>query len=288
MSATQVSWLVTSVSVALVFFGLFAFSHAVAQTRSVPGRRWLDGYIVYLDRRIRVCFLKLDPRAIVRAQAVGIAAGLLVVALTRSALVLGVPLILAVAPALYLGWKRRQRSRMVTLQTDAFLLGLANSLKAVPTIGAALAGLLPVLENPLREEMVLALNELRVGNSIDQALLNVAARAQSPALDSALSALLVGQKVGGDLPKVLETTAATLREIHRLEGVVQSKTSESRAQLWVLAFFPLGILLLFSAVSPEFFDPLFHTFIGHVVCVVALVFWGTAVLLARQLSKVDL
>jgi tight adherence protein B len=236
----------------------------------------------------RLCFLKNNPAVILRVQVVLFACSLVVVAVSRAPTALALPVVVALGPAAYLRVVRRRRSKKVTAQADSFLLGLANSLKAVPTIGAALTGLLPVLQSPLREEMTLALNELRVGNSIDQALLNVASRAQSPALDGALSALLVGRQVGGDLPKILETTAATLREIHRLEGVVQSKTSESRAQLWVLACFPLGILFLFSSVSPGFFDPLFYTFTGQIVSVVAAVFWGAAVLLARQLSKVDL
>ena len=138
------------------------------------------------------------------------------------------------------------------------------------------------------EEIAIVLNELRVGSSVDQALLSASARAQSPAFDSGVSALLVGQKVGGDLPKILETSAATLREMNRLEGVVQSKTSESRAQLWVLAGFPLGIVFLFSSVSPGFFDPLAHTFVGKLVSLAAVVLWLGAIILARQLSKVDL
>lgn len=272
----------------LLFAGIFLVSIGLWQVRNLPGRRYLDGYLAYLDRVGRLCFLKLNPMVIVRAQVVLFVCGLVAVAVSHAPAALVFPAVVALGPAAYLRVIRRRRSKKVTAQTDSFLLGLANSLKAVPTIGAALTGLLPVLQSPLREEMTLALNELRVGNSIDQALLNVASRAQSPALDGALSALLVGRQVGGDLPKILETTAATLREIHRLEGVVQSKTSESRAQLWVLACFPLGILFLFSSVSPGFFDPLFYTFTGHIVSVVAAVLWGAAILLARQLAKVDL
>lgn len=288
MSESLIFLLAKCIAALLVFVGIFCVSIGLAQARSLPGRRYMDSYLAYLERVIRLCFLKARPIAILRAQLVLFACGLVVVAVSHSATALLLPAIAAFGPAAYLRLIRRRRSKKVTAQTDSFLLGLANSLKAVPTIGAALTGLLPVLQSPLREEITLALNELRVGNSIDQALLNVASRAQSPALDGALSALLVGRQVGGELPKILETTAATLREIHRLEGVVQSKTSESRAQLWVLACFPLGILFLFSSVSPGFFDPLFHTFVGQIVSVVAMVFWGAAILLARQLSRVDL
>jgi tight adherence protein B len=272
----------------LVCGGLFLAGYGAARAKALPGRAQLEAYVRYLDRMIRLCFLRVEPRAIVWGQALAVVLGLSLYAGTGVTALLLVPGLATVGPALQLAAIRRQRSRKFTIQTDGFLLALANSLKAVPNIGAALAGLMPVLQTPIREEIMIVLNELRVGSSVDQALLNASARAQSPAFDSGVTALLVGQKVGGDLPRILETSAATLREMNRLEGVVQSKTSESRAQLWVLASFPLGIVLLFNAVSPGFFDTLAYTFTGQLVSVVAVVLWLSAILLARQLSKVDL
>jgi tight adherence protein B len=278
----------TVIAAEFVCGGLFLIGYGCASVKALPGRRQLDAYVAYLDRMIRLCFLKTNPRAIVWGQVLAILLGLALFAGTGVTAILLVPALALVGPAAHLTAVRRQRSRKFTAQTDGFLLGLSNSLKAVPNIAAALGGLMPVLQSPIREEITIALNELRVGSSVDQALLNASARAQSSAFDSAVTALLVGQKVGGDLPKILETSASTLREMNRLEGVVQSKTSESRAQLWVLACFPLGIVFLFNAVSPGFFDTLAYTFTGKLVSVAAVVLWLTAVVLARQLSKVDL
>jgi tight adherence protein B len=272
----------------LVCGGCFLAGYGMARVEVLPGQRLWVAYLAYLERMIRLCFLEAKPKAIAWGQGLSALFGLALYAGTGMMPMLLVPALAVVGPAAYLAQRRRQRSHRFTVQTDGFLLALANSLKAVPNIGAALAGLMPVLQSPIREEIAVVLSELRVGSSVDQALLNVSARAQSAAFDSGVSALLVGQKVGGDLPKILETSAATLREMNRLEGVVQSKTSESRAQLWVLAGFPLGIVLLFNSVSPGFFDPLAYTFTGQLVSLAAVALWLTAVLLARQLSKVDL
>lgn len=288
MTEEQVFLVGTVVAAEFVCGGLFLVGYGSAGVKALPGRRQLDAYLAYLERLIRLCYLKTKPRAIVWGQVLAILLGLALYAGTGITAILLVPALALVGPAVQLTAIRRQRSRKFTAQTDGFLLGLSNSLKAVPNIAAALAGLMPVLQSPIREEITIVLNELRVGSSVDQALLNASARAQSPAFDSAVTALLVGQKVGGDLPKILETSAATLREMNRLEGVVQSKTSESRAQLWVLASFPLGIVFLFNAVSPGFFDTLAHTFTGQLVSMAAVVLWLTAIVLARQLSKVDL
>ena len=55
--------------------------------------------------------------------------------------------------------------------------------------------------------------------------------ASSRNVDAIVTALTVGRQTGGELPKVLETTAGVLRETMRVEGVMESKTSEGKAQV---------------------------------------------------------
>jgi tight adherence protein B len=94
--------------------------------------------------------------------------------------------------------------------------------------------------------------------------------------------------VGGDLPKILERTAATLREMTRLQGVVRSKTAEGKAQVTVLAIFPVFILLLFDTVSHGYFDPLTASIFGWGVIVLSLVLWLGSVIVARKVLAVDI
>ncbi|HEY4230348.1 MAG TPA: hypothetical protein VGO79_09260, partial [Thermoanaerobaculia bacterium] len=74
----------------------------------------------------------------------------------------------------------------------------------------------------------------------------------------------------------------------RLETVVQARTGEGRAQLWVLAAFPFGICVLFNAVSPGYFDPLQQSVIGYIIVSVAVIFWVSSLLLARKVLTVDI
>src|SRR4029078_11584582 len=88
-----------------------------------------------------------------------------------------------------------------------------------------------VIDDPIRSEVDLALKEMKVGSTLDQALLHMASRVGSRQLHYALSSILIGRQVGGNLPKVLETTATTLREMKRLEGVVRTKTAQGTGTL---------------------------------------------------------
>ncbi len=138
------------------------------------------------------------------------------------------------------------------------------------------------------QEVGLALKEIRVGTTIDQALLNMSARIRSPQLDATLAGILIGRQVGGDLPRILETTAETLREIARLQGVVRSKTAEGKAQLAVLAVFPAFLLVVFDLASPGYFAPLTQSFVGWIVIAVAVGFWVSSIAMARGVLMVDI
>ena len=194
----------------------------------------------------------------------------------------------AFGPALYLEQIRRRRVRAIEAKIDGFVLTLANALKATPSIGNALAYTQPLLAPPLDAEVALALKEMRLGNTVDQALLSMAGRIRSTQLDAALSGLLIGRQVGGDLPKILEKTAETLREMARLQGVVRSKTAEGKAQLAVLAVFPAVILLLFDTVSKGYFDPLTRSIFGWAVIGISIALWVASLLMARKILAVDI
>ncbi|MBX3186199.1 MAG: type II secretion system F family protein, partial [Labilithrix sp.] len=152
---------------------------------------------------------------------------------------------------------------------------------------AALQATAAVLPQPTRQEIEQVLKEMRVGSTLDQGLVAMSARVRSRWLDVALSAVLVGLRVGGNLPVVLERTASTIREMNRLVGVVRTKTGEGRMQLWVLAAFPVLIIFGFNAVQPGYFDPLQSSVAGQLAVGVAATLWIGSLLVARKVLAVD-
>jgi tight adherence protein B len=249
--------------------------------------RYYRRYTAHLDRQLRLLFRSGSGHRIALAQ----------LALLFLITVLGLSLDLeywyallafpALLPAAHLAQKRREHVRRLEDQADALILGLANALKSVPSPSAAMASLAPVLPVPMRLEIDRLLKEMRVGSTLEQALLNMSARVKSPDLDAALSALLIGLQVGGNLPVVLENTAATIREMARLQGVVRTKTSEARAQLWVLALFPFVICYAFAELDPDYFTPLQRSFVGTLITAVSVVLWMASLMAARRILKVD-
>lgn len=275
-------------AVALFGSGVFLFAFVIGRDPSSIIHRYWASYCVSLERKLHNMFLTTRGSHIAFAQLIAL---LLVtgIALSLSSpyWFLGLPLV-AMAPAAYIERMRRERLARIEKKVDSFILTLANALKSTPSIGNALAYTETLISPPMDQEIGLALKEIRVGTTIDQALLNMSARIRSPQLDATLAGILIGRQVGGDLPRILETTAETLREIARLQGVVRSKTAEGKAQLAVLAVFPAFLLVVFDLASPGYFAPLTQTFVGWVVIAVALGFWVTSIAMARGVLMVDI
>ena len=245
-------------------------------------------YTADLDRRLRLLFLEPRGKRIALGQlAASFAVLLAYIGLGVPSLLLLIPLV-AVLPRVVLQRMASRRVRRIEQKLDGFVLALANSLRATPSIGAALASVLPLAPAPIDEELELVLREMRVGSTLEQALLGLGGRIDSMQLDAVLSSLLIGRKVGGNVPEILEDTATALREMTRLNGVLRAKTAEGRIQANVLAVFPLFLVIAFDSLSPGYFDPLLQSATGFGVITIASLCWLTSVVVARRIMAVAL
>jgi tight adherence protein B len=156
----------------------------------------------------------------------------------------------------------------------------------LPSVSAAFQSVVDTSPSPIRDEIELCTRQMRVGSTLDEVLLHMAARVKCPRFDTVLSAIVLGRRVGGDLPRVLENTAASIREVHRLEAVLRTKTAEAKMQLYVIGAAPLVLVSALSIVSPGYFRPLTESVLGIVVGLGAAGCWITALLLARKILAV--
>lgn len=245
-------------------------------------------HVARLEGELRFQGVPLTGQRLAKLQAIACAT------LATSALALDEPMVLvflvigACAPTLVLRRMRVRRIERIEAQLDGFLLALAHSLKATPALGDGLRSSADVVAAPLADELRLLLRENELGAPLDRALESMASRVRSPVVSAALSALRIGRSSGGDFVHTLERSAATLREMARLEGVVRTKTAEGRAQTVVVSALPIPTLYLFHRISPAMLEPLWTTDAGHVLLAVALVIWAVAFAAARRIAQVDI
>lgn len=282
---TVMGWM----SVALVALGAATVIYiTLSDPKSLLAKLYSD-YTHHLDAELRGLFIQDPTGAIIANWQIGIAVAIVTIhVLTEEPI--SYPLIpfVAVGPKLWLIDAKTKRQDKIEQQLDTFLTALANALKASPSLGDALGNTATLLRSPLKEELELTMKETQLGMPLDQAILNMGGRVGSRAFAGALTTVLIGRQTGGDLPRILETSASTLREMARLEGVVRTKTAEGKAQAWVLGIMPPILIGILNWIDPLWLKPLNTTFIGGIIWLVAVLFWVAAVFLARKILSVDI
>lgn len=273
---------------ALVTIGLFVGTYIAATDTGGPVLRWYARYVSTLERKLRLQFIFIPGERIVLAQAAGIFLALAGSAAAGFEYWWALVLVICVGPIAHIENERIKRLEKIEDQLDGFLIALANGMKSTPSIGAALSSVVTVIVDPIRQEIDLALKEMKVGSTLDQSLIHMASRIGSRSVDSGLSAILIGRQVGGNLPRVLETTANSLREMRRLDGVIRTKTAEGKMQLWVVGALPIVIAVGMSVWQPGYLAPMTSSFIGYTLLFVAAVAWVSAIVIARKVLTIDI
>lgn len=290
MRASIATYLMGYGGAVLVAVGVTYALYAMLTDPETALRKRLLVYEKWLDDEIRFQLWKTTGATVARIQ-VAVFALSLVAALAmigRQPILMLLPPIIAFFPRIYIMGQHNKRLEQLEILLDSWLLLLANALKASPSLGEAIENSARLIRPPVSEEVDLVIKEMRLGTPIDQAVLNMSKRINSRIVSGALTTILVGRQTGGDLPAILEQSAATLREMQRLEGVVRTKTAEGRMQAWVIGGMPYVMVGILHQMDPHFMDPLLQTVTGNIMLGFAIFIWLGAIILARRILAVDI
>lgn len=258
------AWVLKSVTLAFVFGTAFICVYrSIAHPRGVI-RRFAAGYVARIDAAQKSMFRNPSGAKMGWTQLGVIFVALVVYGVVPSAVMLVLALFAAVAPPLSIWSDVKKRRARIDDQAHGFCLSLANALKATASIGDAMRGATDVTAAPLKQELQTVMRQVGVGSTMEEALLALSVRVQSPAVDVVVSALLIGRQTGGDLPRILEGTAASLRELKRLEGYTNKVTRSSKQSLFVSASVTAGLAAYLPRMFPGFLEPLKETVKGQV------------------------
>jgi tight adherence protein B len=271
----------------LLVFSLLACLRQLFGNADSPGRRSLSRYERSLEQKLRFLRAPVSARKLLIAQAAVVVGVVLAAAVaSRPLLLLGV-LLAVLLPSIQIERLLATRATQVEAQIELWLNAIANSLRASPSLGEAIASSTALVPAPMAQEVDVLVKEYELGTPLDLALDHLAERIPSKTLAGTTLALKVARRSGGNLPEMLESAAIALRELARLEGVVRTKTAEGKAQAVVIGAIPVPLILLVQHSDPHFFEPLVATFTGHLVIAAACALWLAAVLMARKILQVD-
>jgi tight adherence protein B len=169
---------------------------------------------------------------------------------------------LAVLPPLFVLVKRKRRLATFSLQ----LPFVADFLRSTLRAGHPLArGLQMAAENapePTATELRLAIEQMRYGASLPDALDSMFKRVPEESLGFFIAAVRVQAQVGSSLAEILDRIADAIRARQRLQQQIKALTAQARMSGIVVGAMPFLLLALFTLIRPDYTSLLFYDPIG--------------------------
>ncbi|MFT5032285.1 MAG: tight adherence protein B [Bermanella sp.] len=195
--------------------------------------------------------------------------------------------ILLVLPRIvYTGLRTKRLKSIEDQLPDAFIM-LSNSLQAGASLNMALEDLVRQSPAPLNQEFGLLVRRIRLGSTLDEALVELEQRIPISSFIMASSAMRISREVGGNLVETINAMADTLRKKKAMEGKIQSLTAQGRAQGIFMSVLPLLMGVALSFLEPEAMSQLIETNSGMVVLSIMITMQVLGFMFIRKITNID-
>lgn len=219
--------------------------------------------------------------------------GFLLVALTSGAHPAGLVVAAIVAvlgfmlPAFFVQMLRMRRVHKMNEQLEQMVSLVSNSLKAGFGLLQSLEQASQQLSPPLSGELLRVVRETEVGATLEDALTGLAQRVESYDLDMIVTAILIQRTVGGNLAEVLDNVGHTIRERVRIQGEVNTLTTQKKLSGLIIGLLPVILVLLFFAVDPDYMSLLFTHTAGRILLAIGILLDLLGLLVIRSILAVE-
>ena len=238
-----------------------------------------------LRQRLQAADLRRTPAAFVRLSLASALGGAALAMLWADAAA-GVVGFVAGAAVPEISIRRRiaGRSARVAAQLPEVLAALSAPIRAGASLPQAFAAAAEESELPLRDALERTTRDLDNGVSQDEAIGRFATRCAVREAVLVARAMRVARQAGGELARVLDEVAETLRDRERLARELRAATAQARASAVVVAALPIVFLVLMSAGAGDQAHLLFGEPVGWLLLGIGGALEGAGILWIRRLT----
>lgn len=193
----------------------------------------------------------------------------------------------AIAPSVYLRFRRKRRKRRFEAALPDTLQLMAGSLAAGLSLAQSVDTIVREGSEPMTSEFKRVLVETRLGLSLENALQGVADRFQSEDFDWVVMAINIQRQVGGNLAELLNTVAGTMREREYIRRQVAALAAEGKLSAYVLGGLPPGFMLYLLLANRTYVMVLFTRPLGWLMLGGGAVILSVGIFWMSRLVKVE-
>lgn len=187
----------------------------------------------------------------------------------------------------YVRTARRRRLESFVQQLELALRLIAGGVRVGLGLRAALALVIEEMPDPARHEYMRVIGQTNIGISVYDALESLAERMPSNETLMMSRAIRIQSQTGGDLGKILEHLADTIKERRRIQRKINAMTAEGRASALILSLLPPVLGLFIYLTQPTMGHALVFTGVGHFALIVVVVLEILGVFTLMKILEVD-
>ncbi|HEX2922807.1 MAG TPA: type II secretion system F family protein [Chloroflexota bacterium] len=167
-------------------------------------------------------------------------------------------------PRWYVKGRERKRVAEFNEQLSDTIGIMANSLRSGYSLLQAMELVARETPPPMGEEFGRVVREVGLGLAPERALENLVRRINSDDLDLMVTAINVQHEVGGNLSRILDTIANTIRERVRIKGEIKVLTAQQSMAGYIISGLPLALTGVLLLLNPSYIMKLFTP--GWYIC----------------------
>lgn len=188
----------------------------------------------------------------------------------------------------WLKGKVKARIKAFHNQLELVLRMIGNGLRVGLGLRQALVLVTEELPDPARVEFAQLIGQTNIGVPLNDALDSLVDRMYSEELRMMVDAIKVQSETGGNLAKILDHLATTIKARRNIQRKIRSITSEARSGAYVIGALPLGVGLFIIVFQPDMRVALFTTPIGHLGLIAFVILEGLGILSLRMLLAFEI
>jgi len=244
-------------------------------------------FIKSLDRMIRQADVRITvSRLLAFSFLAGLMAWMAAYTVVNFVFALFLAILAAALPLLHVSLKRKKRLIKFNAQLPDSLDLLGRSLAVGHAFSESLNQVASEMPDPIAMEFRITFEEQKLGLTMKAALDRLTERVPLLDLRLCVTAMNIQRETGGNLAEILEKVAQTVRERFKLMEDFRTMTTSARGSAWILCGLPIGIILLMTAINPDYMSLLLHDQRGHFILGIAAVLQVLGIVTIRKILTI--
>lgn len=274
----------------VVFGGVFWIVKLLYPSLEDGATQWQKKRVEKMAPRFENIFMFLPQKKIVLLDTLSpLVAGLLGYLLTQNLVIaLGAGGIGLIIPMFVLSHLEKQRRKKFAHQLVDVLMILSSSLKAGLSLSQSFEVVVEEMPPPISQEFNLLVRQIKMGVSLDEAMMNLKKRMHCDDLDITVSAMTVAKETGGDLTITFTQIANTIQERNKLISRVNALCVQGKLQGAIMSLIPIGFAAFVYKTNPGFFDAFLNDKLGRFLLGYAVVSEILGVFFIKKFSKIEI